>query len=116
MIWVALLGTAAGVLFGLFVKLPLAPVYAKYLGIGILAALDSIIGGLRAYYEHVFDEWIFLSGFVSNAIIAAILAYIGDRIGVEIYLAVLFVFGARVFQNIAVLRRRILQAWQARGQ
>ncbi|MGE5395941.1 MAG: small basic family protein [Chitinophagales bacterium] len=99
-----------GIIVGL--KLPavlISVVYAKYLSIAILAVLDSVFGGVRSYMEEVFDSTVFLSGFVTNALLAAGLAYLGDRLGVELYLAAVVVFGVRIFQNLAIIRRYLLK-------
>jgi small basic protein len=91
------------------VLLPL--IYAKYLSIAILAALDSVFGGIRGYMEDGFDTTIFVSGFIVNALLAAGLAYIGDKLGVELYLAAVIVFGVRIFQNLAIIRRYLVKKY-----
>jgi len=91
------------------VLLPL--IYAKYMSIAILAALDSVFGGIRGYMEDGFDTTIFVSGFVVNALLAAGLAYIGDKLGVELYLAAVIVFGVRIFQNLAIIRRYLVKKY-----
>jgi len=59
--------------------------------------------------EDGFDNTIFITGFVTNALLAAGLAYLGDRLGVELYLAAVIVFGVRLFQNLAIIRRYLLK-------
>ncbi|MGI6453986.1 MAG: small basic family protein [Syntrophomonadaceae bacterium] len=102
-------------LLGLFIgfNLPIlvSLAYAKYMSIAVLAALDSVFGGIRAYMEDGFDNTIFLSGFVVNTLLAAGLAYIGDRLGVELYLAAVVVFGVRIFQNLGIIRRYLLKKY-----
>ena len=83
--------------------------FGKYMSIAVLAALDSVFGGIRAYMEDGFDNTIFITGFVTNALLAAGLAYLGDRLGVELYLAAVIVFGVRLFQNLAIIRRYLLK-------
>ena len=78
------------------------------MSIAVLAALDSVFGGIRASLEDKFETDIFISGFFGNAFLAAGLAYIGDRLDVPIYLAAIFAFGVRLFQNFAALRRHFL--------
>ena len=95
-IFCLLLGMLIG--FQLPVTIPL--VYTKYMSIAVLAALDSVFGGIRAYMEDSFDNVIFLSGFIVNTLLAAVLAYLGDRLGVELFLAAVIVFGVRLFQNL----------------
>lgn len=99
-----------GLLIGF--QLPMLPIiYVKYMSIGVLAALDSVFGGIRAYMEDAFDNTIFLSGFVVNTLMAAGLAYLGDRMGLDLYLAAVVVFGVRLFQNLGIIRRYLLKKY-----
>ena len=98
-----------GLLIGFQMPVVLPLVFAKYMSIAVLAALDSVFGGIRAYMEDGFDNTIFITGFVTNALLAAGLAYLGDRLGVELYLAAVIVFGVRLFQNLAIIRRYLLK-------
>ncbi|MFZ5899725.1 small basic family protein [Desulforudis sp. 1088] len=107
-IWLAVIGLAAGVVIGLNLPLFLPQFYSKYLGIAILAALDSVFGGIRAAMDDRFDNLVFLSGFVGNALVAALLVFIGDRLGVDLYIAAVVAFGVRLFQNLAIIRRRLI--------
>ncbi|MFZ5899357.1 MAG: small basic family protein [Bacillota bacterium] len=107
-IWLAVIGLIAGVAIGLNLPLFLPQFYSKYLGIAILAALDSVFGGIRAAMDDRFDNLVFLSGFVGNALVAALLVFIGDRLGVDLYIAAVVAFGVRLFQNLAIIRRRLI--------
>jgi small basic protein len=102
-------------LIGLFIgfQIPiLLPVgFVQYMAIGVLAAMDSVFGGIRAYMEDSFDNTIFISGFIINTLLAAGLAYLGDRLGLELYLAAVVVFGVRIFQNLGIIRRYILKKY-----
>ncbi len=101
-----LVGLLIGIALGLFLKIPIPPIYAKYLGVATLAALDSAFGGIRASLEKEFNDKLFISGFFSNTILAAFIVYMGDRLGVEpLYYAAIVAFGVRLFQNIAAIRR-----------
>ncbi|MDE2573254.1 MAG: small basic family protein [bacterium] len=103
------LGIALGIWLGFAVvpgQVPNADV--KYLGVALLAAFDSALGGLRAGLEDAYDPLVFFSGFVTNTVLAALLTYIGDRLGVELYLAAVIAFGVRIFNNIAIMRRIII--------
>lgn len=107
--WLPLLGLMLGIVIGLIFPYQVPVAYAKYMSVAALAALDSVFGGLRAGMEDKFDSSIFLSGFFSNTILAGILAYIGDQLGVELYMAAVFAFGVRLFQNLAIIRRYLLK-------
>lgn len=109
MIWVAILtGMTAGILLGVFITLEIPAVIAKYVSIALLASFDTLIGGLKSYLKKEFDEWIFVSGFLANSLLAAFISYLGDRLGIELYLAVILVFGMRIFQNLAELRHTLI--------
>ncbi|BCV20891.1 small basic family protein [Moorella sp. Hama-1] len=107
--WIPLIGLLAGVVAGLLLPVKIPVIYSKYMSVAVLAALDSVFGGLRASMEDNFDNAIFLTGFFSNTLLAAFLAYIGDQLGVELYLAAVLVFGVRLFQNLAIIRRHLLK-------
>lgn len=100
-----------GLFIGFQLPLDIPLVYAKYMSIAVLAALDAVFGGIRAYMEGTFDNTIFLTGFFFNTLMAAGLAYLGDRLGVELYLAAVVVFGVRLFQNLGIIRRYILKKY-----
>ena len=99
----------AGVLIGLQLPITIPMIYVQYMSIGILAALDSVLGGFRAYLEGNYENVVFLTGFLTNALLASGLAYLGDRLGVELYLAAIVAFGVRVFDNLAIIRRDLLK-------
>ncbi|MDD3653322.1 MAG: small basic family protein [Desulfotomaculaceae bacterium] len=108
-LWLAVLGLGVGIIVGLNIPLVLPHAYAKYLSVAALAALDSVLGGIRAAMEDHFDNEIFISGFFSNALLAAGLAFVGERLGIDLYLAAVVAFGVRIFNNIAIIRRHLLK-------
>ncbi len=105
------LGLLAGIILGCIFPFSFPVAYARYMAVAIMASLDSVFGGLRANMEKHFNPVIFISGFFCNALLAAALTYLGDRLGLEIYYAAIFVFGVRIFQNLAVMRRHLLENW-----
>lgn len=111
MIYIAVLvGCILGVIIGL-----LSPVisytYSSYLSIAIIAALDTVFGGLASLAKKNFDLKIFLSGFFGNSILSIALTYLGNKLNVDIYLAAIVVFVGRMFTNLAILRRYYLDKW-----
>lgn len=106
--WLPIIGIIVGIILGLILPWQVPTNYASYMSIAVLAALDSVFGGIRASLENNFKTDVFISGFFGNAFLAAGLAYIGDRLDVPIYLAAIFAFGNRLFQNFAALRRHFL--------
>ncbi|MDO4539521.1 MAG: small basic family protein [Syntrophomonadaceae bacterium] len=100
-----------GLFVGFQVPILLPAIYAQYVSIALLAALDTVFGGVRSMMEGVFDNTIFISGFIVNSLLAAGLAWLGDQVGVELYLAAVVVFGARLFQNLGMIRRYLLKKY-----
>lgn len=114
--WLPMLGLLIGLLLGFFTDFKIPAEYSNYLSIAILAALDSLVGGMRAHLQNVYEEKVFVSGFFFNIILAASLSFLGVHLGVDLYLAAVFAFGVRLFQNIAVIRRILLVKWSAKKE
>jgi small basic protein len=108
MMFFALIGILIGGVIGFLLPYTYNTSYSLYITIAILACLDSVFGGVRANLEKKFNIKIFISGFFGNALLAAFLAYIGDRLAVPLYYAAIFTFGSRLFDNFAAIRRLLL--------
>ncbi|MCL6640067.1 MAG: small basic family protein [Candidatus Rokubacteria bacterium] len=106
--WLPVVGLVVGVALGFLFSVEIPLGYVKYTAIMILAAIDTILGGLRAQVEDRFDLRIFLSGFVVNAAFAALLTGIGDLLGLDIYLGAVIAFSIRIFDNVGFIRRDVL--------
>lgn len=103
-----LLGLVAGIGLGVVAPVSIPHSLAKYTAVAILAALDTGLGGIRAGLEDRFDLTAFVSGFTFNSLLAAALTYLGDMLGIDLYLAAVVVFGVRLFDNSAVVRRLVV--------
>lgn len=114
--WLPVLGLIIGVMLGLLTDIKIPEEYSNYLSIAVLAALDTLFGGIRAHLQNTYDEKVFVTGFFFNILLAASLAFLGVHLGVDLYLAAVFAFGVRLFQNIAVIRRIILTKWSERRE
>jgi small basic protein len=97
-----------GVLAGLVLDVNVNFEFSRYSAVAILAALDSVLGAVRAELDGVYDNRIFISGFITNAIVAVILTFIGDRLSIDLYLVALITFGIRIFNNVALIRRHFV--------
>ncbi len=103
-----------GVILGL--NLPtISYSYSGYLAIAIIAALDSVFGGISSSLKKNFDIKIFVTGFFGNAILAMLLTYLGERLNVDIYLAAVIVFVGRMFNNLAIIRRYYVELWSKKA-
>jgi|SRR5690554_6005657 len=114
MIIIPLLGAACGVILALHLPYQIPITYAKYSALAILATLDAIFGGLRAQVEGEFIISKFVGSFFVNAGLAALLAYIGDLLGVDIYLGAVVAFSIRIFRNLSLLRELIFNKFHYR--
>jgi small basic protein len=109
---IAGLGLLLGVLLGLVLQ-PTVPIWLQpYLPIAVVAALDAVFGALRAFLDGIFDDKVFVVSFVSNVLIAALIVYLGDQLGVggQLYTGVIVVLGIRIFSNVAAIRRHLFHA------
>lgn len=111
MFLIILAGLAIGLVAGFMLNITYPSEYAFYITMALLAALDSLFGAARSQMEGKYNNVVFITGFVSNAILAGALTYLGDLLGVPIYYAAIFVFGGRLFNNLAVIRREILDRY-----
>jgi small basic protein len=107
---------AAALLVGLIIGLVLRPTVPSwlepYLPIAVVAALDAVFGGVRARLDGVFDAKVFVVSFVSNVVVAALIVFLGDKLGVgaQLSTAVVVVLGIRIFGNAAAIRRKLFRA------
>ena len=85
--------------------------YSTYLAIAVIAALDSVFGGISSVLKKKFDLKIFLSGFFVNSILSIVLTVLGQKLNVDIYLATIFVFISRMFNNLTIIRRYYVEKW-----
>ncbi|MDF2654955.1 MAG: hypothetical protein K0R19_1429 [Bacillota bacterium] len=106
-----ILGLLGGIVLGFTLNISYPTEYSFYITMGLLAAIDSIVGAARSQLEGKYNNFIFISGFITNAILAGLLAYLGDRLGVPLYYAAIFVFGGRLFNNLAVIRRLLIDKY-----
>ena len=106
--WLPIIGLLVGVVIGSVFSITIPAQYSRYTAIAILAASDSILGAARAQLEGQYDNRIFISGFCVNTLLAGLLTFVGDRLGVELYYAAIVAFGVRLFNNLAIIRRHFL--------
>jgi small basic protein len=107
-----LIGLLVGIAVGLFLEPSLPLVLQPYLPIAIVAAMDALFGAFRAYLEGIFSDRVFVTSFISNVLIAALIVWVGDQIGVgsQLSTAVVVVLGIRIFTNAAAIRRQLFRA------
>jgi small basic protein len=109
---IAVIALIAGVVLGVILE-PTVPIGLQpYLPIAVVAALDAVFGGIRAKLDGIFDDKQFVISFVSNVLVAGIIVYLGDQLGVggQLSTGVVVVLGVRIFGNVAAIRRHLFRA------
>lgn len=104
-----LIAMALGVVLGLFIPWNIPATLTPFLAMGLMAACNTLFGGIYAQMKHRFDARTFISGFFFNTILAMLLTYAGSKLGVDFSLAAIVYFGTRIFNNIAKIQHYILQ-------
>lgn len=114
MIFIAILiGCILGAVLGINAPV-ISYTYSIFLAIGVVAALDSVFGGIASVLNKNFNLKIFISGFFCNSILSILLTYLGQRLNIDIYLAALIVFVQRMFLNLTIIRRYYIDKWSKR--
>ncbi len=110
-----MIGIAAlvvGIVLGLMFHPSVPEMVQPYLPIAVVAALDAVFGGVRAMLDGIFDDRVFVVSFLSNIVVAALIVYLGDQLGVggQLSTGVVVVLGIRIFSNAAAIRRHLFKA------
>ena len=105
-----LIGCILGAVVGMNAPM-ISYTYSSYLAIAIIAALDSVFGGITSVIKKNFDLKIFITGFFGNAILSILLTILGQKLNVDIYLAAIVVFVGRMFTNLGIIRRYYVDKW-----
>ncbi|WP_416176287.1 small basic family protein [Clostridium sp.] len=113
---IGFIGLILGIIVGVVWNVSIPDKFSPYMSVAILACLDSVFGAIRASLSKNFKADIFISGFFGNAVLAVALAYLGDKLGVPLYLAAVVVFGGRIFDNFAIIRRLLLEKAKSHKQ
>lgn len=105
---IAILGLVLGVLIGAYFPVTIPLIYARYTAVAIIGLFDSVLGALRANLQNKYSTSIFISGVLFNMLLAITITFLGDKLSLDLYLAVLVVFMMRIFKNIGQLRYSLL--------
>ena len=106
------IGLLVGILLGILFQ-PTVPVWLQpYLPIAVVAALDAVFGAFRSVLDGLFNDRIFVISFLSNVLVAAVIVFLGDLLGVgsQMSTGVVVVLTMRIFANVAAIRRHLLKA------
>lgn len=113
----ALLGILLGIIIGFFINYTIPIEYTKYTAVVIIGILDALFGAIRAEVtKDEYNAWIFFTGLIFNVILAILITLLGEKLGLDLYLAATVVFTFRIFSNLGITRRAILQNLFAKGR
>ena len=111
MILIPIVFFAIGIAIATALHLHAFGISARYIAVACLAGLDTVLGGIRSGYEGKFQNDVFVTGFVTNTIIAFAIAILGYKIGIDLFVVVALVMGMRIFNNLSLIRRYLLQGY-----
>jgi small basic protein len=109
---IPVLALIAGVILGVILDPTVPAALEPYLPIAVVAALDAVFGGIRAKLDGIFDDKQFVVSFISNVLVAGLIVWLGDQLGVggQLSTGVVVVLGVRIFGNVAAIRRHLFRA------
>ena len=109
---IAVIALVVGAGLGIWLEPTVPAALLPYLPIAVVAALDAVFGGIRARLDGIFDDKQFVISFVSNVLVAGLIVYLGDKLGVggQLSTGVVVVLGVRIFGNVAAIRRHLFRA------
>jgi small basic protein len=107
-------GLIFGLLIGTFLQIDIPAEYARYSAVAIIGIMDSVFGAIRAQNEQKYDTTIFLTGLAFNMFLAMIITYFGDKLNLDLYLAILVAFTMRMFLNIGIIRTKTIENIRSR--
>lgn len=111
MTW-AFLGILIGTIIGLTLNFSIPIELTKYSAVIIMGILDALFGAIRAEATNdQFDGIIFISGLIFNVVLSVLITILGDKLGLDLYLAAAFVFTFRIFTNMGATRRYLLDKY-----
>ena len=110
--YLIILCTAIGLAIGGFLQFDIPPEYTRYTAVAIVGILDSLFGAIRASYEGKYDTVVFLTGLGFNMVIAVLITFFGDKLNLDLYLAILVAFMIRIFANIGQIKTATINKLQ----
>lgn len=102
--YLAIIGLALGLVIGTFLRIDIPPELTRYTAVAIVGVLDSLFGAIRASVENKYSTTVFVTGLAFNMVIAVLITFLGDKLNLDIYLAILVAFTIRIFANMGIIK------------
>lgn len=112
--WLPVVGLLIGIGLGIALPLEIPVIYSHYFAVVLIGVLDGVLTGLREGLEDSFDLLSFWTGLSTLLIFSLLLVYIGEHLGVELYLAVLFAFGYRILNSVSSIHNLVTEKFKTR--
>jgi len=97
--WLPVLGLVLGIGLGVLLPIEVPGDYSYYFAVALIAALDGVLSSLEEGFRGSFDLFSFWSKILGTVAFALLLVFIGEHLGVELYLAVLFALCYRILKS-----------------
>lgn len=111
-----LTGILAGIIIGLIINFTIPIEYIKYSAVTIIGILDTLFNSLKHEAQNKkMTNIVFLSGFLFNIILALSITFLGERLGLDLYLAATVVFTFRIFSNLGMIQRVLVEKYFKKG-
>lgn len=101
-------GLAVGVLLGLVIPFAVPSSLLTYTAVALFVLLAEGVRGLVAQRKGGFDPAAFLGGLLVDMAGAVALTWLGEQVGLPLYLASVVYFGGKMFQNFGEIREELL--------
>ena len=106
--FIALIGLVVGIVVGVMSGFVYPAGFSAYVAMGILACMDSLLGGIYANMREDFRWKVFATGFATNAVLAMALIWLGNQLSIDLSIAAIVVYGSRMFHNCSNIRHLLL--------
>lgn len=103
MIYYILAGLGIGIVSGLNLKLAYNPDYVVYITVTTIAILNSILSIINQSMNADLSIKKAIKIIIGDLIFAFVFTYIGERLGLPIYLVAIFAFGNNIYKNYTSL-------------
>jgi small basic protein len=104
--WLPVLAVVVGFVAVYLFQVHIPGQLTGYVGVALVAGFDSIIGAIHSSIEGKFNDRIFVTGFFTNAAIAAALVFLGNSLKIQyVALAIMVALFIRIFNNLGFVRR-----------
>ena len=105
-------GLVLGVIAGLNLHLVYSAEYAVYISLAVLAMLNTIFNMLSENLNGELTPVKSSMFLIGDLAFALFLGYIGEQLGLPIYLAAVFAFGNNIYKNLRIISNIFLEKYK----